>query len=403
MQKEPKVHIPSDIELDLKFNIVDGIIYSQSNESANKFELIQPKGKINVANTLIMDAMFSLMPKGTKNHNSIEIKKKLDSLGAFVQPSLGNAHSGISLYCLSENYSDSVEFVQYLLQNPSFLDSELDVWKDKSLQSLKHSFQQVSYVAKRNLMEHLYQNKYLGNYWNEESIKSLSRNDLLSSHKESMSMTWSASAISSSEPELIIPTKEFRLELGPIPVIEESVHLKEDWDHAEQTALRIVYLIPGFREVNYYEMSIINIILGGYFGSRLMKRIREDLGLTYGIHSTVQTFSNYSLLVISGEVKKGSLSTVMKEIQQEIAKLAQDGVADTELNIVKNYVLGKLLKQVDGNFSQMEMIQNYLWTNRDLTEFSRFQTTLMGLSTFKIQELVTKYLLNNNKIVSSVG
>ncbi|MDZ7650604.1 MAG: insulinase family protein [Cytophagales bacterium] len=43
----------------------------------------------------------------------------------------------------------------------------------------------------------------------------------------------------------------------------------------------------------------MNHIFGGYFGSRLMKNIREDKGLTYGIYSSINNLKNDAYLVIA--------------------------------------------------------------------------------------------------------
>ena len=37
---------------------------------------------------------------------------------------------------------------------------------------------------------------------------------------------------------------------------------------------------------DFHALSVLNAILGGTFGSRLNRVIREELGYTYGIHSS---------------------------------------------------------------------------------------------------------------------
>ena len=50
---------------------------------------------------------------------------------------------------------------------------------------------------------------------------------------------------------------------------------------------------------DYAYLRIVNTILGGYFGSRLMSNIREDKGYTYGIGSNITTLKNASFISIS--------------------------------------------------------------------------------------------------------
>ena len=68
-------------------------------------------------------------------------------------------------------------------------------------------------------------------------------------------------------------------------------------------------------------MKFLNMILGGYFGSRLMKNIREENGFTYGIHSSVSSLNLSGFKVISTEVGKNNTTRAADEIYKEIRLL----------------------------------------------------------------------------------
>ena len=98
-------------------------------------------------------------------------------------------------------------------------------------------------------------------------------------------------------------------------------------------------------------MVFVNTILGGYFGSRLIRNIREEKGYTYGIYSSVLSMVDASALIISSEVNARYTQQAIEEVFKEIRKLQTEKVSDEELQLVRNYMTGSLLQQFDGSFS----------------------------------------------------
>ena len=97
-------------------------------------------------------------------------------------------------------------------------------------------------------------------------------------------------------------------------------------------------------------MLIANEILGGYFGSRLMKNIREEKGLTYGIYSQSVTYMQGSYWVIGADIKKDLVNLAIDEINNEVTLLENKGVDQDELEIVTNYMAGSFLASINTPF-----------------------------------------------------
>ena len=72
-----------------------------------------------------------------------------------------------------------------------------------------------------------------------------------------------------------------------------------DLPTAAQCSLRIFKPSITRQSPQYPALYLLNIILGGYFGSRLMKNIREGEGLTYGIYSSLDTIHHRGYFYIS--------------------------------------------------------------------------------------------------------
>jgi predicted Zn-dependent peptidase len=90
-------------------------------------------------------------------------------------------------------------------------------------------------------------------------------------------------------------------------------------------------------------MRVLNTMLGGYFGSRLMTNLREDKGYTYGIGSAMVPLQHSGYFFITCEVGAEVTGEALKEIRKELDLLRSEEVKEEELSLVKNYMLGSFL------------------------------------------------------------
>ncbi|MBO9641404.1 MAG: insulinase family protein, partial [Siphonobacter aquaeclarae] len=117
-----------------------------------------------------------------------------------------------------------------------------------------------------------------------------------------------------------------------------------------QSSIRVGKRMVNRLHPDYYPVLVTNEILGGYFGSRLMKNIREDKGYTYGIYSQINHFSHASQLVIGTDVNKEVTRQTLDEIRKEILRLQTEPVPAEELQTAKNYMTGQFVGSLNTPF-----------------------------------------------------
>ena len=107
---------------------------------------------------------------------------------------------------------------------------------------------------------------------------------------------------------------------------------------------------PGIRiqDERYAALSVLETVLGGYFGSRLMRNIREDKGYTYGIETDLDTYRFDGTFEISADVANENVAAVRREIDLEMDKLRQEPIGAAELDMVRSYLIGGLAVSLDG-------------------------------------------------------
>ena len=86
---------------------------------------------------------------------------------------------------------------------------------------------------------------------------------------------------------------------------------------------------------------MLTTIFGGYFGSRLMSNLREEKGLTYGIHASVVSFVRDAIFMIHAEVTAEKTEEAIREILFEMQRLRDELVPESELEPLRSFSIGQ--------------------------------------------------------------
>jgi predicted Zn-dependent peptidase len=143
---------------------------------------------------------------------------------------------------------------------------------------------------------------------------------------------------------------------------------------------------------DFIGMTVVNTLLGGYFGSRLMANIREDKGYTYGIGSALASYPETGVFLIATEVGAEVCKDALKEIYKEIELLRSEKVSDEELSLVKNYMLGSFLRNSDGPFAMSDRFKTIHFSGLDYSYYEKYIKKVNAITADEILELCNKYL-----------
>jgi zinc protease len=147
----------------------------------------------------------------------------------------------------------------------------------------------------------------------------------------------------------------------------------------------------------------MNTILGGYFGSRLIKNIREDKGHTYGIYSSIGGLRHTDYWVVMADVIKEHGEAVIEEVYKEIDKLKYEPVSAHELEVVRNYMVGKLLSQFSSGFELIGRFKSIHQAGLDFGFYQQHLEYILSATPEDIMEVSNKYLLREKMVEVIVG
>jgi predicted Zn-dependent peptidase len=141
---------------------------------------------------------------------------------------------------------------------------------------------------------------------------------------------------------------------------------------------------------------VLNTLFGGFFGSRLMSNIREEKGYTYGIYSYIQNHVQESAWVISTEAGKDVSEATIEEVYKEMRILREEKIGDEELLLVRNYMIGGILGELDGPFQIMAKWKNIILNDMDENYFYDSVNEIKSVNADQLMALANKYLRPEN-------
>jgi predicted Zn-dependent peptidase len=160
-----------------------------------------------------------------------------------------------------------------------------------------------------------------------------------------------------------------------------------------QGAIRIARPFPNRHHPDFKKAAILNNLFGGFFGSRLMANIREEKGYTYGIHSYLQNQLQQSAWMISTEAGKDVCEATIAEVYNEMNLLREELVDEEELLLVKNYMMGTNLGDLDGPFHIIARWKNLILNGLDENYFYDSVNTVKNITAGELKDLANKYLV----------
>jgi zinc protease len=353
---------------------------------------------------LIANAVNNLISEGTKNRAASEIAEFIDYYGAFLQAEAGKDNASVVLYTLNKHLAKVLPLVKEILSEAVFPISELSLFIKNNKQKYQVENQKVDNLARRHFLNMLFGgNNYYGYYLKESDYDNLNRADLLEFYKQRYSPAYCTIIAAGLITDEVIDTitEIFGSSWGQVdaglpakmdlmPPLEKS-KLVEKKD-ALQSAIRIGRPLFNKTHSDFPGMQVLNTILGGYFGSRLMANIREDKGYTYGIGSGIVSLKDAGYFFISTEVGVDVCQNAIDEINKEIGRLRDSLVPENELSLVRNYMMGVFLKNVDGPFSLADRFKSIYEYGLGYEYYDRMFETIKKITPEEIRALANKYL-----------
>ncbi len=353
----------------------------------------------------VAHAVATLLKNGTRKRSAHEINEAFEFYGANLRVNPGNDFSSVTLYTLTKHLPKLLPLVYEILTESIFPEEELLLYKQNSIQRLMINLRQCEFVANQRIDALLFGEAHpYGRYSRIEKIEALQQADLLSFYKKCFSLTnvhiFLSGKVSADEVNIInkvfgqtplAATASVGQEIFSAPAPAEIKHRIINDENGVQGAIRIGRLFPNRHHEDFAPMVVLNTLFGGYFGSRLMSNIREEKGYTYGIYSSLAPYLHNGSFTVHTEVGRDVIEPAVKEIYAEMNRLCDTPADNEEMLLVKNYLLGNLLGDLDGPFQIMQRWKTLILNGLTVDHFNRNIQIYKNVTAEELRSLAQKY------------
>lgn len=392
---------------------LNGVPFFHMREVANetcRFDLYFNAGRTSGTRSL-PSIVNGLLLSGTKERDSNKINELINGLGGFYESGVSMENAALSIYCLRENLIPILEVVCDAIHNANFPAGEITESLQDRSQQFKISIKKGSVLAQREFQKRLFANQQAYAQIAElKDFESVDRESVLEFHRNNyLNGLQKIVLVGNLDKDQIETIAQLLKDFKKAKSSDASTIQNQPAQHhteisdAMQSAIRVGRILFNKQHPDYLEFLVLNTILGDYFGSRLMANIREDKGYTYGIGSHVVEFERTGYYVIGTEVKKEVREDTLSEIRKEIELLQREPVSEAELNLVRNYMLGQLLKSADGPYAMTDLFLSAELNGKDLELYNEAIQTIKSITAQRIQELANTYLKWEDLTVISAG
>ncbi len=367
---------------------------------AVKIEILFPFGRHQQNQAFQALAATELLLSGADGKPEREVFSEIEHLGASVSNECHSLYSSVQIRCSKSVVVEVFKWVTHHLLKSDYPEIELDRYIAIKVASLQRKMQTASYWSDKVARQHYYENVPWENAQaSTEDIEALNRNTLIAFHEKHYKSPSAAIFFNGDIDETTVhailkkwdsySTQPFVWSV-PVENLNYARQFTKTIEHpvknSSQLSLKWLKHIGEVDERKQHQLTLLNMVFGGYFGSRMMQELREKQGLTYGISSFFRPLWKGRSWEVSGEMNSENKDKAVNGINQIIQTLQSEKVSEKELNRAKTYYLGVFRSGFDGPFAN---------ANKSITSLVReyssefYQNTLDQILDIQPDELVT--------------
>lgn len=354
-------------------------------------------------NPLLHTCLSHMIKEGTSNRTSAQIADEIDFYGAYLMPEYSFDQTSLTLYTLNKHVYAVLPIVQDIFCNATFPEAELATYIRNNKQTLQISLQKNDYVARRLFYNYLFGATRYGVTPTEEAYESINRTDLIALYGKQIhpgnctlilsgnvtpdvlgamqahfGSSWKESV------DTVAPTGPTFPAFVPSTIVEER-------PGSLQSAVRLGMPSVNRTHPDFPALQFVNTLFGGYFGSRLMRNVREDKGFTYSIGSALASLKYTGFFTIASEVGVDVTQATLQEIEKEFAQLSASTPSAEEVKLVANYMLGSTLGSLESIFSHADKFKAVYFYGMSLDYYRQYSEIIRTMTPEKAQEIAREY------------
>ena len=367
----------------------------------------------------VADWTAEFLTLGTQKRSQLQLATDIEARGAALSARGGWDATLVSLEGLAEDLPELMSTMAEVVQTPGFPEEEFPLLKDRRAAELAHLEDEPREMANRRFTRLFFGDAPYGHpvTGDLESLKAIGLNDLKEYYRREFTPGEATLVVVGMASFARMQEEAGKLWGGwqgggpastpytqaPERVCPPGIYLLDRPD-LTQSEIRLGHLGLPRSHPDFFPLRLVNYILGeGGFSSRLMTRIRSDLGCTYGIRSSFNFRRAPGPFVISTFTPAAQTALVVQEIKAVVQEIRERGITAQELAEAQSYYVGHFplgLETPRGIGSRVVSMDLY---NLGRDYLQHYRERLQEVTLASAQEAARKHLQPDSLVALVVG
>lgn len=379
-----------------------------------RFQLILQGGTLDYDNQMIPRLTALSLFEGTKQRKREEIAASLDYCGVNIERKVSLHHIILDFTVLKRLVPKIFNIVLDSICNPIFEPEFISILKTNQNQAIKQLLERPKSLATLNFNAHSYPDvSRIGYIPHSVDIDRITISDIEQCHKNMINSGITIIASGEITNDIIDyinntlelyklrPLSGHNFECKPVTNFSDNNTYIISRDAAVQSSIVCGVNVPARTDKDFINTRIACVLLGGFFGSRLIQRVREKDGLTYGISSQITSIDGYGRMKISTDCDIAYTQKVIEDIKEEMLKMQNIPTTDEELSMLKSYLMSQYARLIDKSMDMAEYMVSQITMNIDGLFFNNQVKQLQRITAESICE-VSKAYFNPDELLSVI-
>jgi predicted Zn-dependent peptidase len=304
-----------------------------------------------------------LVFKGSEDQTAREIAESVDALGGEMNAFTSREHTAYYTRLPADALDFGLDLLTKVLSQPALRPHEIDAERDVILEELAMSEDTPDDKVHSLLSAAVFPDHPLGRevLGDEETVAALTRDEIntfFGEHYRPANVVIAAAGRLEHD-DVINGVERFLagVDTGTAPKRAEPIaapqRLAVEHRPTEQAHLTLGWRGIDQSDPDRFALAVANQAFGGGLSSRLFQEIREDRGLAYSVYSAASLYTDSGLFMIYAGTAPSKVDEVLRLVDDEVAKLVEDGITERELRVASGYLVGALLLNLEDSGSRM--------------------------------------------------
>ena len=358
-------------------------------------------------------AAANLLSEGSDRFTARQLAEQLDFYGSYFDIAVDRDVVVVSFCALSKFFLPTLQTAEEILLRPAFPQEEFDSYRIKRRQRLEIERRKVDVRVREAFAAAMFGSEHpYGVSAPLSAYDELSREEVVDfyrRHYTADNCFVVCSGDLSDEALKAIENICMQLpqsgERAPLifPASVQTPQVRLEHAGAVQSAVRVGRMLFTRNHPDYVGMQVVATVLGGYFGSRLMRNLREERGYTYGVFAAMANLDRAGYLAIATQVAAEAREDTLHQIYTEIERLRTELISEQELALVKNIMVGEMMRILDGPFGIVDVTIENVQCGTDNLAIERSVEAIRRCTPEDVQRLAEKYLRREDLVEVTVG